>query len=177
MIQVLIPNFFIKYQISCNIQTLSIENEELISDGLIDLISLQNGIKNLSLIQYFESTGWNEIIPSLMKHSNSLIKLEIYGICGNYGSLSFITKFTNLQEIVITIDDLNTLHGLDELQYTIFPQLSILKFRYKSPSTEVLTTFLENHGKNLLEFHCGSSSSLNLIIAKFCLNLRSLFSF
>ncbi|GBB96339.1 hypothetical protein RclHR1_02730011 [Rhizophagus clarus] len=173
------PAFFYKLsQICCNIQSLTIEFKSMVSNGLKDLISSQNNLKCLSLSQTYGVADWTGIIPSLSKHSNSLIKLKIYG--NEYyrnKPLSFVARFINLQELVLSFrykyyfDELN-----NKLQYITFSQLKILKFSYAYPDDDVLIKFLEINGKNLIEFYINSSDSLNLAIAKFCPNLRSLFT-
>jgi hypothetical protein len=163
-------------QICHNIQSLTIVFVSFISHGLKYLISSQNNLKHLSLI-YDESTDWTEIIPSLMKHSNTLIKLKIEGE-NNYKPLLFITKFINLQELDLSLnyDDITSDSGdFEELQYN-FPNLQILSLR-KFPKVEKIIKFLENNGKNLKEFYINEyNNSLNLAIAKFCPNLKSLYT-
>ncbi|GBB96343.1 hypothetical protein RclHR1_02730015 [Rhizophagus clarus] len=165
-------------QISLNIHSLTIEFKDMVSDDLKNLISSQNNLKYLSLIQY-NNTDWREIIPSLIKHSNTLTKLKIYKrkYCKIEQS-SFITRFTNLQELVllfrykIYFDELN-----NKLQYVTFPHLQVLKFPCAHPEDDTLIKFLENNGKSLKEFYIHSSSdSLNLAIAKLCSNLKSLYT-
>ncbi|RIA94569.1 hypothetical protein C1645_803496 [Glomus cerebriforme] len=65
----------------------------------------------------------------------------------------------------------------NDLQYVVFLKLQILKFEYACPKVEELIQFLEINGKNLKElnvYRC--NNSLNLAIAKFCPNLKSLFT-
>ena len=109
------------------------------------------------------------IIPSLTKHSNTLIKLYIKEL---EAPLSFIAKFTNLQEIVFSYYYDDSFEDFKELQYVIFPQLQILKFTRACPRYELLIKFLENNGKNLKEFYVKKGNDLlNLAVAKFCPNL------
>jgi hypothetical protein len=171
--------FFYKLsQISCNIQSLTIEFKDTVSEDLKNLISSQNNLKYLSLIQY-NNTDWREIIPSLVKHSNTLIKLKIYKrkYC-RIEQLSFITSLTNLQELVLLFRYKNYFDELNnKLQYITFPQLKVLKFPCAYPDDDMLIKFLENNGKNLKEFYIhNSDNSLNLAIAKFCPNLKSLYT-
>ena len=91
--------------------------------------------------------------------------------------MSFIAKFTNLQELEL----ISYFEGFEKLQYTIFPQLQILKFPYSHlfPRYESLIKFLEINGGNLKELYLSdmrgnNDGSLNLAIAKFCTNLRKL---
>ncbi|EXX74846.1 hypothetical protein RhiirA1_530093, partial [Rhizophagus irregularis] len=173
------PAFFYKLsQICHNIQSLTIEFKSVVSNGLKDLISSQNSLKYLSLSQTYGVADWTDIIPSLSKHSSTLIKLKIYG--SEYyrnRPLSFVTRFTNLQELVLSFrykyyfDELN-----NNLQSVTFPHLKILKFPYAYPDDDILIKFLENNGKNLIEIYINSSDSLNLSIAKFCPNLKSLYT-
>jgi hypothetical protein len=164
-------------QICCNIQSLTITIIHTISNGLKDLISSQNNLKCLILQDHFKS-DCAEIIPHLTKHSNTLIKLKIYG--NEYYQnkpLSFVAKFTNLQELVLSFrykyyfDELN-----HKLQYISFPQLQTLKFPYTYPKDDITIKFLENNGKNLKEFYVrelldDDLNSLHLSIAKFRTNL------
>ncbi|CAI2176035.1 16910_t:CDS:1 [Funneliformis geosporum] len=70
---------------------------------------------------------------------------------------------------------------LEVLQDIIFPQLLILKFDRSSPYEKKLIKFLENNGKNLKELFLSEKidsindySLLNITIATFCPNLKSL---
>jgi hypothetical protein len=168
--------FYQLSQICYNIQSLTIEFESTISSGLKDLISSQNDLKHLSLIQTYDSTNWTDIIPSLTKHSKTLIKLKING-GENSGPLSFITDFTNLKELVLSFHYRDSFCELNKLQYAKFPQLQVLKFPYGCPRFDILIKFLEINGGSLKEFYIGDyDNSLNLAIAKFCPNLKSLFT-
>ncbi|CAG8618702.1 16241_t:CDS:1 [Funneliformis caledonium] len=171
------PEFFYQLSQSChNIQSLTIKVKCEISNGLIDLISLQNNLKHLTLIiiQTSFDNQWTEIIPSLTNHSKTLIKLRIYG-GENYGPLSFIADFKNLQELFLSFYYLDTFGDFKELQHVDFPHLRILKFPYGYPNHEYLIKFLERNGKNLIEFDIGDDNVYsNLAIAKFCPNLRIL---
>ncbi|GBB88024.1 hypothetical protein RclHR1_14540003 [Rhizophagus clarus] len=174
------PSFFYKLSQMChNIQSLTIEFKGVVSAGLKDLISSQNNLKHLSLTQTYGIIDWTDIIPSLSKHSNTLIKLKIYGSEYYYRNrpLSFVTKFTNLQELVLSFhyNYFNELNN--KLQTIIFPHLQILKFPHSCPEDEILIKFLENNGKNLKELYIvnnNDSDSLNLAIAEFCPNMESL---
>ena len=46
-----------------------------VSNELKELISSQNNLKSLKLIVYYEH-NWEDIIPALTKHSNTLTKLQ-----------------------------------------------------------------------------------------------------
>src|SRR5205814_1611716 len=102
---------------------------------------------NMDRYRYGEDL--THLIPSLTKHSNTLIKLNIY----ENTPFSFIAKFTNLQELELSFDYDDAFEDFKTLQYVTFPQLRILKFPYESPSAELLIKFLENNGKNLNEFY------------------------
>ncbi|PKC58768.1 hypothetical protein RhiirA1_400420 [Rhizophagus irregularis] len=126
-------------------------------------------------MQYYECRDLTNIIPSLKKLPNTLIKFELYGYII---PLSFITKFTNLQELVLLyscdFDESNDpFEDFNELQHVTFSQLQILRFEDASPKTDLLIKFLENNGKFLKEFHVESDNYLlNLAIAKYCFNLK-----
>ncbi|PKK64828.1 hypothetical protein RhiirC2_786967 [Rhizophagus irregularis] len=167
------------YQLSkiChNIQSLTIEFSITNLDGLNDLIFSQNSLKSLSVMRCIdyddkEDIDCAKIVPSLTKHANTLTKLFLQGI----SKLSFLPKFTNLQELDLS----SGFEDFKELQYVIFPYLEILKLYYGYEEFEMLIKFLENNGRNLREFNvygCNSNNSLNLAIAKFCPNLRSLYT-
>ncbi|RIA81110.1 hypothetical protein C1645_837525 [Glomus cerebriforme] len=160
--------FFQLSQICHNILSLNINYRNHISKELTDLISVQENLKYLSINQ-FTDESLKQIITSI-KNPNNLSKLSIYG--EEQPSLLFITKFTNLQELDLSIGK------FEILQHVIFPQLQILKIYEKF---ELLTKFIENNGKNLRELYiihedyCYSNDSSNLAIAKSCPNLRKLF--
>ena len=135
--------FYQLSQVCYDIQSLYITYKEVISDGLADL-------KYLSMIYYFHDLNdLTEMISSLAKLSNTLIKLVFHVY--NYDSLiplSFLIKFTNLQQLNISFDDPN---NLGDLQYATFSQLRIL---------EHLINFLEINGKNLKELYLGFYNNL-----------------
>ncbi|CAG8554994.1 1674_t:CDS:1 [Funneliformis caledonium] len=167
--------FYQLSQICHNIELMSISFKETISDGLADLISSQKNLKQLKLLQSYHGVDWSSIIPSMVNLSTSLTKLALYG--ENYVSISFISAFRNLQEIVFSIESEESLEDFNELQHVRFPHLQSLKFKYECPKFEYLNKFLEINGMNLKEFHVNDESySLNCAIAKFCPNLKSLFT-
>jgi hypothetical protein len=171
-------SFFYKLsKISFNIKSLTIEFKDTISNDLKNLISSQNNLKYLSLKLMYDITDMTtDIIPSLTKHSNTLIKLKVEYY--RNGPLSFITRFINLQELVLSFRHKDYFYELnDKLQHIILPQLRILKFSCAYPENDLLIKFFENNGKNLKELYIsceGSNEPLNLAIAKFCHNLKSL---
>src|SRR6266542_175429 len=72
--------FYQLSQICHNIETLTITFKNIISDGLVDLISLQKNLKYVTLItSYGSENDWTEITTSLTKFSSTLTKLEILG--------------------------------------------------------------------------------------------------
>ncbi|GBB95869.1 hypothetical protein RclHR1_02630014 [Rhizophagus clarus] len=167
-------------QICYNIQSLIIEFKRIISHRLADLISVQKNLKSIGIVLHYYLTIYDltNIIPPLMsKLPDSLIKLDIYG-GDRCISLSFMTNFINLQELQLSFN-YNSFTNFENLQYTTFPQLEVLKIRRMCPSYKLLINFIENNGKNLKELYIGdftghSDSILNLAIGKFCPNLRKL---
>src|SRR6266540_2330057 len=101
-------------QICHHIRSLTIRLSNNVSNGLKELISSQNHLKDLGLVGYDnDSKG---IISVLKKHHNTLTRLHI-SVGRNNETLSFIGSFKNLQELVIT-----TFYSIcNDLQYVIFP--------------------------------------------------------
>jgi hypothetical protein len=169
--------FYQLSQISHNIQSLIINFVYFnVSDGLTDLISLQNNLKSLKLIDCNKYTI-RKITPSLVKSSLTITKLEIDT---NDVSLSFISMFINLQELILDLDPENpkaedTFEGFDQLQYVKFPQLKVFELNCFCPKSEMLIKFLEINGKNLIRFDgFYDCKTKNLTLAKFCPNLKNL---
>ena len=163
--------FYRLSQICHHIQTLKIQFEGVISNGLSELISAQH---NLTILNVFNDSNSQDVIMSTLSNlPNTLIKLDI-DLGGFYLPLSFISKFTILQELILSF--FYHIEYFKDLQHVTFPHLQILKFHYACPNHGYLTKFLENNGKNLTELYIYDydMSSLNLAIAKFCPNLRSL---
>ncbi len=165
--------FYQLSQICHHIQTLKIRFEGVISNELAELVSVQQNLKYLNILNNYHHENFKEIIPLLTKLPNDLIKLDIN--IRNYNiPLSFIVKFKNLQEIVLSF--WHHVECFKDLQHDVFSQLQILKFPNTCPNYEHLARFLENNGKNLRELHIpyryGNKNSLNLAIAKFCPNLK-----
>ncbi|PKC69790.1 hypothetical protein RhiirA1_455559 [Rhizophagus irregularis] len=163
-------------QICQNIKSLNIKFENFISDGLIDLISLQNNLKSLTL-RYYDNkndlSNNNVIYSTLSKFLIILTKLRIEAY---YLPLSFISNFLNLQEIILSLESEDSFDDFNHLQFINFKNLKILKFLFKISRINLLIKFLEINGKNLLEFciDYDHDYSLNLAIAKFCPNLKIL---
>src|ERR1043165_6361771 len=104
------PNFLGQLsQICHNIQALTIVFEKNSSNGLKELISLQNNLRRLELVTH-KNENWTDIIPTLTKHHDTLKKLYIQ--VENYKSLSFITSFKHLQEFTIDTFSLDFLNEL-----------------------------------------------------------------
>ncbi|RIA85858.1 hypothetical protein C1645_830179 [Glomus cerebriforme] len=167
--------FYQLSQVCHNILSLNLSVEKVISKGLTDLISAQENLKYLD-IDYCSSVDFKDIISSLA-NPNKISKLFFYTLQPKL--LSFIIKFTNLQELELLLDYHKCFKDFEELQYVIFPKLQILKIRSLSSKYKLLIKFLENNGKNLKECYIGNyrdktDNSFNLAIAKFCPNLRKL---
>jgi hypothetical protein len=170
------PKFFHQLsQICHNIQSLTIDFADIISNGLADLISSQKNLKRITLISsyYDENDEIKAIIPSSTKFSLTLTELTLHEY---YIPLSFVALFKNLQKLFFSFK-YNSFDDFDQLQYVHFSQLKTLKFLYSHPKIEMLIKFLEINGKNLTEFYIckgHNNNSLNLAIAKFCPNLKIL---
>jgi len=171
--------FYHLSRICHNIRSFTIEFERVVSYGLTDLISVQQNLKYFDIkLVGCDCNGLTGIIPLLTtKLSNTLIKLQLHN-AKTIPSLLFINNFTNLQELELISFNIS-FEGFEKLQYTIFPQLQILKFQCPFPRYELLIKFLEINGGNLKELYLSDMrsnnyGSLNLAIAKFCTNLRKL---
>ncbi|RIA82891.1 hypothetical protein C1645_834658 [Glomus cerebriforme] len=161
--------FYQLSQISHNIRSLIIEFENNISSGLSELIFVQKKLKYMSIIKTYNCKDLTDILSKL---PDTLIKLYLSG--GELDiPLSFIIKFSNLQELELSFDC--AFKDFKKLQYVTFPHLQILKFEFKCPIHEELIKFLEYNGKNLKELYLGDDkNSINHTIAKLCPNLRKL---
>ena len=116
-------------------------------------------MKNIFQVDNFRSEKFKTFeillvnkIPKSTKLSNTLTKLIIDGR-NDYIPLQFITGFTNLQELTLSLCQMNSLEEFQILQHVNFPQLQILKFGNKCPRNQLLIKFLETNGKNLKEFY------------------------
>jgi hypothetical protein len=179
------PDFLFQLsQICYNIQSLEISYQNhFISNNneLGKLISSQDNLKCLKLKQFYDYE-LIRISNSLKKKSNKITKLHLESseILYNLLSLSFIVDFTNLQELSLLINCCNKVE-YEKLNYVIFPKLRYFAIE-GDILDEILYKFLENNGENLEEFKNLSHysyyyESINLAIAKFCLNLKSLHLF
>ncbi|CAB5393164.1 unnamed protein product [Rhizophagus irregularis] len=152
------PEFFYHLSKICQttIHTLSIILDELISNGLGDLISSLQNLRHLKVYQYKYGVDLTDINTLISKFPNSLVTFCIYRGMGCFFKavipLSFIARFTNLQELVFIFSSNESYEGFNKLQYVVFPQLRSLKFNVECPENELLIKFLENNGKNLKEF-------------------------
>ncbi|PKK74526.1 hypothetical protein RhiirC2_846790 [Rhizophagus irregularis] len=169
--------FFYQMSKFChNIQSLTIKFGEKVSNGLNDLIISQKNLKNVSLKQSHHD--WTDIIPSLIKHSNTITKLLLKGK-NDHKPLTFITNFINLKELIITFDYLNaTLKDFkDELRYFHFQKLQKLKFSFGCPRSDILIDFIKINGKNLNYLYINRYDNLlNISISKLCPNLKFLYT-
>ena len=121
----------------------------VISDGLAELFSVQRDLKYLSM-----QNEYNHYMP-----------------------LSFVTGCTNLQKFELESRYDDALNDFKNLQHVNFSRLQVLHFTHKCPNHEYLIKFLERNGKNLTEIGFNDANpSLNSAIAKFCPNLKSLYT-
>jgi hypothetical protein len=170
-------DFFNQFSKICHtLQSITILFENDVSDELKELkelITLQNNLKNLTLSAYGECS-WASIIPAIIKHSQTITKLQLYGDNDNL-PFSFVSLFTNLQEFIFSFAAGENFGDFEKLQYVNFSKLEILKIPYKCPKPEYVMKFLENNGKNLKHFYIdGYNKVLNLSIVSFCPKIRSL---
>lgn len=106
------------------------------------LIILQDNLKCLEINQ-LHSSALKGILHSLInKQLNTITKLHLKKI-SNLSSLSFIIKFTNLQEFALSDDHDSKKDECEELKYVYFPKLRYFAIRYNIKS-ETLLKFLEN---------------------------------
>src|SRR6266542_1652941 len=160
--------FYHLLQFCHNLKSLTIEFENVISNGLFDLITSQNNLKHLKLFQSCDGVNWTEIIPSLTKHLATLTKLHLVSFSEDVPT-SFVSFFPNLRELNISFYEEKYFDDFKELQHVTFPKLQILKIPYACPKVEYFTKFLEKNGKTLKEFSTDiDSHSLKSYIAKLC---------
>uniref|UniRef100_U9V497 Uncharacterized protein n=1 Tax=Rhizophagus irregularis (strain DAOM 181602 / DAOM 197198 / MUCL 43194) TaxID=747089 RepID=U9V497_RHIID len=165
--------------ISHNLQSLTINFRNLFSKWIRDLISSQNNLKILKIanLQYISNYEYKEIILSLTKHSLTLTRLTLVN-CKI--TKQFIAMFKNLQEL--NLDQNDTFY---QLQNAYFSQLKILKIVYDNSyfskdSIKILFKFLEINGNNLTVLYIYNNyyeQSLNLALAKYCPNLKILYTY
>ncbi|RIA87221.1 hypothetical protein C1645_828102 [Glomus cerebriforme] len=166
--------FYQLSKISHNIKKFIIDFEDIVSNGLTVLISVQQNLTHLKITSYCDD--YTQVISLLNQLPNTLIKFNLDSEL--IIPLSFISRLTNLQELRLSFPYNNgILNDFENLQYVNFPQLEILKIKNICPKYELLSNFLEINGKNLKEFYIGDircDNLLHLAIAKFCINLRKL---
>src|SRR5581483_6897707 len=109
--------FYQLSQICHNIQILYIQFEQVISKGLTDLISAQKSLKRLELDILYTNNNFIDIVPSLTKISSSVNKFNLGHFQRQYIPLSFIANFTNLQEIMLSLDFTESFEDFKKLQY------------------------------------------------------------
>jgi hypothetical protein len=149
-----LPSLFL-YQMSqiChNLQFIVIFFCKSTTNELKRLISSQNNLKSLILIflESYDNNRWTQIIPSLKKHSSTLINLHINDLAWNNISLSFVNIFTNLQKLIFE----SCIEDFGELQYSKFPKLRTLKI-HNCLKLESIVKFLEVNGSNLRNLFIG----------------------
>jgi hypothetical protein len=172
----LTSDFFYQLSQTChNLQSISIEfRSNEVSNELKELISLQNNLKHLTLLAYYDNS-WESIISTITKHSNTLTRLHLCSDDHNNLPLSFVSLFSNLQEIIFSFLESADFEDFKELQFANFPKLQVLKIPYYCPNPEHVIKFLEINGKNLKNFYISENDkALILSIANFCPNLKSL---
>ena len=121
-----ISNFYNLSQICHNIQSITIEFNNIISDGIKNLISVQKNLKFFGMILDHDLTDNNNksnlkiIIPSLIKKlPNTLIKLNLDVGSHNF-PLSFIINFKFLQELQLLFNIDENYIDFKDLQYVNF---------------------------------------------------------
>jgi hypothetical protein len=174
--------FFYQLSQTChNILSLNVNIERRnVSDGLVDLISVQKNLKYFYLIQNQECENKKNITSITTILPNSLTNLFLFE--NNFNSLSYVTKLSNLQVLKLLFEREEDHIDFEKLIYARFSQLRILSIRNICSKYKSLIKFLENNGKSLKEFYvrddhirCYNDNSLNSTIIKFCPNLRKLF--
>ncbi|CAG8525507.1 5809_t:CDS:1 [Funneliformis caledonium] len=164
------------YQLSriChNVQSLSITLKSDISDGLADLISVQQNLKIIIIHQSYtcNSDYLKWLIPFVAKHSNTLTKVDINGVIE--ASLLFLVNCENLQVLLLNSFK-DSFKDFKRLQHVVFPQLRELQLNNQHIKPAYVIKFLENNG-NYLEKYYGLynyNNSINVAIGKFCSNLK-----
>jgi hypothetical protein len=125
---------------------------------------------------------------------NSDFFCQLSKICHNIQSLEIYLfhDFSNgLKNLILSLNNLKSLTFIHPYYYDksdkkdwstfliahTFPHLEILRLLKCLVEVDVIIKFLENNGKNLKEFYVEEcNNSLNLAIAEFCPNLKSLYT-
>jgi hypothetical protein len=165
--------FYQLSQICHNLQSITILFSKRVSielKGLNELISSQNNLKNLTLLDYNSSSA--NIIPAIIKHSHTITKLRLHS---EYKlKFSFVSSLINLQEFIFSFGIFFV--DFDKLQYFNFAKLEILKIPHQFHKTEDMIKLLENNGKNLKKLYISQNNkALSLSIANFCPKITSLY--
>ncbi|CAB4417934.1 unnamed protein product [Rhizophagus irregularis] len=97
------PDFFYQLsQICHNLQSISVNiHTSSVINELKDLISSQNNLKDLDL-SAFHGGSWTDIAPAITKHSHTITKLKLWSD-DHISSFSFISSFSNLQELTFSL--------------------------------------------------------------------------
>ncbi|CAI2180769.1 3929_t:CDS:2 [Funneliformis geosporum] len=171
------PKFFDKLsQICHDLESLKIKLDEDFSNELVDFLASQNTLK------YLELEYVRDIRQSFTQFPNTLTKLHINGVHLGipFSQLLLISELSNLQELSLSLCNVEgVLKDFNILQYVAFPKLQSLIFGAECPDNDYLIKFLEINGKSLMKLKlCDNiDSSLNLVLGKFCPNLKSLYTF
>uniref|UniRef100_U9SIN2 F-box domain-containing protein n=1 Tax=Rhizophagus irregularis (strain DAOM 181602 / DAOM 197198 / MUCL 43194) TaxID=747089 RepID=U9SIN2_RHIID len=121
----------------------------------------------------YDGCNWACIIPTIIEHSHTITKLQLYGDDENL-PFTFVSSFTNLKELIFSFECGIYFEEFEKLENVNFSKLEILKIPYKRPKTEYIVNFLRNNGSNLKKFYVGEmNASLNLSIANHCPNIKS----
>ncbi|CAG8664037.1 17277_t:CDS:1 [Funneliformis caledonium] len=164
--------FYQLSQICRNVQSLSFTLKSVISNGLTELISVQQNLKSIKIYQSYLCKSLKRIIPFLAKHSNTLTKVNINGVYDE--SLLFLVNLENLQELILYHYN-DCYEDFKMLQHVVFPHLRILRLKHQSINPVYLIKFLENNGNTLEKFRfINNNNSINLAVGKFCSNLKLL---
>ncbi|EXX50621.1 hypothetical protein GLOIN_2v1784405 [Rhizophagus irregularis DAOM 181602=DAOM 197198] len=126
-----------------------------------------------NLSSTYDGCNWACIIPTIIEHSHTITKLQLYGDDENL-PFTFVSSFTNLKELIFSFECGIYFEEFEKLENVNFSKLEILKIPYKRPKTEYIVNFLRNNGSNLKKFYVGEmNASLNLSIANHCPNIKS----
>ncbi|RIA93466.1 hypothetical protein C1645_819317 [Glomus cerebriforme] len=162
----------------------SSENSKNIQNSIIYFTGAKNCLSDLTELNC-SSDIYSEFFYQISQICHNIRFLNIYfvavlsdGLTNLISLQNNLERFINLQELILSSNVSDYSDEFNQLQHITFSQLRVLKFLYARPRVELLIKFLENNGKNLTEFYVGINHdiSLNLAIAKFCPNLKTLFT-
>ncbi|GBC10101.1 hypothetical protein RclHR1_09330006 [Rhizophagus clarus] len=155
--------FYQLTQICYNVQSFTLELEEIVSNGIVDLISVQRNLKYFEMIlcHNLPINNLTNIIPLLTsKISNALINLDISG-----GILKIKEKYPRV-ELLIKFLEING-KNLKEIRIGDFfgdsdnsLNLAIAKF---CPNLRILSTGIKDNELETLKMIFGSCKSLKSI--------------